>query len=94
MLVESTGQPVIDSINAYLKLLPKEQQKEVLEFVHALVQKTQPEEQKQTIWEKMHELAAKVPDEVWAKVPTDGSYQHDHYLYGTPKREEWHNNSL
>jgi hypothetical protein len=30
---------------------------------------------------------AKLPDEVWENMPTDGSYQHDHYLYGTPKRE-------
>ncbi|MBW4582236.1 MAG: hypothetical protein KME42_21940 [Tildeniella nuda ZEHNDER 1965/U140] len=87
MLVESTGQPVIDSINASLKLLPKEQQTEVLEFVQTLVEKTASTEPKKTIWEKIDDIMANVPDEAWENMPTDGSYQHDHYLYGTPKRE-------
>jgi len=32
-------------------------------------------------------LAREVPDEEWAKVPTDLAANVDHYLYGTPKRE-------
>lgn len=27
-----------------------------------------------------------VPPEVLAKMPTDGASQHDHYIYGRPKR--------
>ncbi len=27
-----------------------------------------------------------VPAEVWERLPEDGSIQHDHYIYGTPKR--------
>ena len=27
-----------------------------------------------------------VPAEEWAKLPVDGAEQHDHYIYGTPKR--------
>lgn len=27
-----------------------------------------------------------IPDEVWETLPTDLAYQHDHYLYGTPKK--------
>ena len=27
-----------------------------------------------------------VPDEEWAKVPADLASQHDHYLYGTPRK--------
>jgi Arc/MetJ-type ribon-helix-helix transcriptional regulator len=38
------------------------------------------------IWEKILENAASIPAEEWDKVPTDGSEQHDHYIYGTPKR--------
>jgi Protein of unknown function (DUF2281) len=41
----------------------------------------------QTIWEKIRERAARIPDEEWEGMPTDGSYQHDHYLYGMPKQE-------
>jgi hypothetical protein len=28
-----------------------------------------------------------VPPEVMAKMPEDGASQHDHYIYGWPKRE-------
>jgi hypothetical protein len=28
-----------------------------------------------------------VPDDVLASMPTDGAVQHDHYIYGWPKRE-------
>jgi hypothetical protein len=28
-----------------------------------------------------------VPPEEWEKLPTDLSEQHDHYIYGTPKRQ-------
>ena len=38
------------------------------------------------IWEEFAEIAAGVPDEEWAKLPRDGAEQHDHYIYGTPKR--------
>lgn len=40
------------------------------------------------IWERILELTADVPDEVWDQLPTDLSEQHDHYIYGTPKRPE------
>jgi len=29
----------------------------------------------------------KVPPEIMATMPTDGASQHDHYLYGWPKKE-------
>jgi Arc/MetJ-type ribon-helix-helix transcriptional regulator len=38
------------------------------------------------IWEEIAEIAASVPEEEWAKLPVDGAEQHDHYIYGTPKR--------
>jgi hypothetical protein len=28
----------------------------------------------------------KVPDEMMNRLPKDGASQHDHYIYGTPKR--------
>ena len=39
------------------------------------------------IWEEIEELTASVPDEEWDKLPVDGAAQHDHYIYGRPKRE-------
>jgi hypothetical protein len=38
------------------------------------------------IWETILETMAGVPDEEWDKLPPDLSEQHDHYIYGTPKR--------
>jgi hypothetical protein len=38
------------------------------------------------IWEVFQEITARIPDEEWAKLPVDGAEQHDHYIYGTPKR--------
>jgi Arc/MetJ-type ribon-helix-helix transcriptional regulator len=38
------------------------------------------------IWERLLERAAAIPDEECDKLPTDLAEQHDHYLYGTPKR--------
>lgn len=38
------------------------------------------------IWEVFQELSADVPDEEWDSLPPDLSEQHDHYIYGTPKR--------
>lgn len=38
------------------------------------------------IWEVFEEITSSVPKEEWAKLPIDGAEQHDHYIYGTPKR--------
>ena len=33
-------------------------------------------------------VGSTLPPEVLAQFPADGASQHDHYLYGTPKRAE------
>ena len=38
------------------------------------------------IEEVIGELAAEVPQEEWDNLPDDLIENHDHYLYGTPKR--------
>jgi hypothetical protein len=38
------------------------------------------------IWEKLIEIANQVPEEEIADQPTDLAEQHDHYIYGTPKK--------
>jgi Arc/MetJ-type ribon-helix-helix transcriptional regulator len=38
------------------------------------------------IWEIIEEENRLIPPEVWDALPTDLSEQHDHYIYGTPKR--------
>lgn len=38
------------------------------------------------IWEVFEEITASIPEAEWDKLPVDGAEQHDHYIYGTPKR--------
>jgi hypothetical protein len=40
------------------------------------------------IWEIIEEENRAIPPEVWDDLPTDLSAQHDHYIYGTPKRTD------
>jgi predicted DNA-binding antitoxin AbrB/MazE fold protein len=40
------------------------------------------------IWELAVALTADAPPEELEKPPIDGASQHDHYLYGVPKRPE------
>ena len=38
--------------------------------------------------EELIALGNALPEDVVAKLPTDGASQHDHYIYGTPKRPD------
>jgi predicted DNA-binding antitoxin AbrB/MazE fold protein len=38
--------------------------------------------------ERIAARAASLPPEVLDRLPEDGASQHDHYIYGTPKRPE------
>lgn len=73
---------VADNILEIVKILPRDKQEKLLRQAKALVK----EEEKPTIWDKIHAHAAEIPDEEWEKMPVDGSEQHDHYLYGSPKK--------
>lgn len=62
---------------------------EALPFAeHAQVRVTVEEPARPPIWERLAKLAAEAPPEELAKLPTDGASQHDHYLYGSPKRSD------
>lgn len=65
-----------------VKILPADKQKLLLEHAEKLADSESPA----SIWDRIIEQGKKIPDEVWAELPTDGSEQHDHYLYGSPKR--------
>lgn len=36
--------------------------------------------------DRLREIWRDMPDEVRAKLPVDGASEHDHYIYGVPKR--------
>ena len=49
----------------------------------------QPEQQNKNLFETMLEgMERDIPAEEWDKLPTDGAENHDHYLYGAPKKNE------
>ncbi len=37
-------------------------------------------------WKDFTRRVHALPDEVFERLPADGASEHDHYLYGTPKR--------
>jgi len=75
-----------ESVIEKLRGLPVEKQQQVLEFVENLTAPVAPNKDDRSIWQVIREITADVPDEEWAKLPTDGAEQHDHYLYGSPKK--------
>ena len=38
------------------------------------------------VWQMVEELLKEIPVDDQERMPTDGAEQHDHYIYGTPKR--------
>ena len=46
-----------------------------------------PDEVKRQIWEIVSEIGVQIPNEEWAKVPSDASINYKHYLYGSAKKE-------
>jgi len=74
-----------DLLQESIRALTQEQQREVLAFVEELKQRTTPHK---PIWEEFQELSHQVAEEEWRKLPADGAEQHDHYLYGAPKKEQ------
>jgi hypothetical protein len=71
-----------------IQALPDDKQQEVLALVDEMLKEGSEPQSRETrpIWEIIVELSSQVPLEEWAKLPADGAEQHDHYLYGSPKR--------
>ena len=44
--------------------------------------------QSKPVWEAFEEIMKDVPQEEFKKLPTDGALEHDHYIYGTPKKKK------
>ena len=77
---------IVQAIFEKVKILPQNKQMEVLEFVEERLSSTEKKDDR-PIWEVIEEISRRVPDEVWATLPSDGSINHDHYLYGAPKKK-------
>ena len=75
-----------------LRVLSPEQQQEILNFVEDLARQqtdgeSATEPPRMTIWDKIDAIIKRVPPEAWDELPTDGSINVDHYLYGAPKKQ-------
>ncbi len=46
------------------------------------------ESSRRPVWAIISERMNSVPSEVFEKLPLDGASEHDHYLYGSPKRNQ------
>ena len=53
---------------------------------HGEDQAAPPPPAPQPIWEQFIAASLDIPDEELDRLPVDGATQHDHYIYGTPKR--------
>jgi hypothetical protein len=79
-------QAILEKVQA----LPDEKQQEVLALVDGMLreeQERQPSEPVRPIWEIIEEISSQAPPGTWDSVPSDGSVNHDHYLYGAPKKK-------
>jgi len=79
-----------DKVIEKLRGLPESRQAEVLKYVEELASDEASRDNGHghpAIWEKIEAIMRDVPDEVLATIPTDGSINVDHYLYGAPKKE-------
>lgn len=79
----AVSQSIQQAVIEKLALLSLEKQQRVLAYADELAQ---PKTDGQTLWDMIQECAKDVPPEAWEEVPTDGALNHDHYLYGAPKR--------
>ena len=79
------------TIQEKIKALPEEQQERVLSLVEEMLKEKNGEQVRvsaRPLWEIVEEISSQIPIEEWEKLPTDGAEQHDHYLYGSPKRSD------
>jgi hypothetical protein len=79
---------LIDKVRA----LPPDKQQEALRLLDTLASVASSEPngtgmERRPIWEVVDEINASLPADTWENVPTDGSINLDHHLYGAPKQQ-------
>ncbi|CAN5571420.1 hypothetical protein BH10ACI2_BH10ACI2_26150 [soil metagenome] len=71
---------VAAKISNRVKLLPTSKQELVLEFVENISESTR------SFMDIVREIEDTIPIDVLNSLPIDGAKNHDHYLYGAPKK--------
>jgi hypothetical protein len=79
---------LIDKVRA----LPASKQQEALRLLDSLATDASSEPNgrgtdRKPVWQVIDEINAGLPSDTWENVPTDGSANLDHYLYGAPKQQ-------
>jgi hypothetical protein len=75
-------QTIIEKVHS----LPSDEQAKTLEFVEN--PEKEVSEISRPIWEIIKDIANEIPDEAWDELPTDGSINYKHYLYGHKKKSK------
>ena len=79
-----------DQLVDKVRALPPNKQQEALRLLDTLASGGEPNGtglDRRSIWEVVDEINASLPADTWENVPTDGSINLDHYLYGAPKQQ-------
>jgi len=82
---------IAEKIYEKAKSLSMPSQEKVLSFMDDLDAQPAPNgsESKSSLdilWADLENIIAEVPESDWGELPIDGAANHDHYLYGAPKR--------
>ncbi|MGI8468337.1 MAG: hypothetical protein ACR2N3_07780 [Pyrinomonadaceae bacterium] len=72
-------------IQEQARVLSENELREVLNFMQNL-RKKKIAKQAKSISSIFEELSGEIPLEEWQDLPPDGAENHDHYLYGAPKK--------
>ena len=85
------SQTIEQQVIETMRVLPEEKQRKVLEYAKQ-ISETETEKiekpKKRKFLQEIEEIMCQLPKEAFEGYPTDGSLNHDHYLYGAPKREQ------
>jgi len=73
------------TIQEQMRVLSEEEMRQVLNFVNGL-RKEKAASQVKPISAIFEELSNEIPLDEWRELPSDGAENHDHYLYGAPKK--------
>ena len=73
------------TIQEQIGVLSEDEMQLVLSFVNGL-RKEKSSSRAKPISAIFEDLSSELPLEEWHELPSDGAENHDHYLYGAPKK--------
>lgn len=89
MMAANLEKQLIDKVRA----LPPSKQRVALSLLEKLADDSgsaphETTKMNKQIWQVIEDINTGLPEDSWNEVPTDGSFNLDHYLYGAPKRQQ------